>query len=67
MNYLILLLILILIVIYLMDRKNNRENFTNCAIYGNDYDTCYANPECTIGFAPNGMTTCMKKFIHENI
>jgi len=50
-----------------MDRKNNRENFTNCAIYGNDYDTCYADPECTIGFAPNGMTTCMKKFIHENI
>ncbi len=67
MDYLILLLLLVLIVIYLMDRKNTRENFTNCAIYGGDYNACYSDPACTIGFAHGGMTTCMKKFLYEDI
>ena len=61
---LIIILILILVVIYSFEK---REHFTNCDIYGGDYNACYSDPECTIGFAPDGITTCMKKFIHEDI
>jgi hypothetical protein len=47
--------------------SNFGSNFHSCFLYGNDYDRCYANPSCTIGFLPNGSTHCMKKFLHEDI
>jgi hypothetical protein len=38
-----------------------------CEQYGDDYNSCYSNPKCTIWFKPDGSTYCTKKFIHENI
>ncbi len=40
---------------------------SQCEVYGDDYDACYSNPECTIWFRPDGSTYCTKKFIHEDI
>ncbi len=66
MSNFVIILMIMLVIIYLIDMKK-KEHFTNCAIYGGDYNACYSDPECTIGFAPDGMTTCMKKFIQEDI
>lgn len=47
---------------------NEKFNYTddNCFIYGDNYNLCYSNPKCTIGFLPNGSTYCMKKFLQED-
>lgn len=46
----------------------SKEKFdTECWIFGNDYNSCYANSNCTIGFLPDGTTHCMKKFLEEDI
>lgn len=61
----VILLCIILICIY---KFNFKEKFmSNCWIYGDDYNGCYSNSNCTIGFLPDGSTHCMKKFLYENI
>lgn len=70
MNWLVILMCLVIIFIYINSRKENMgmiEQSNTCLQYGDDYDSCYANPQCTIWFRPNGSTYCTKKFIHENI
>ncbi len=70
---LIILLIVLLVIIKLSYKNENFEqvglinNEDKCFIYGDDYDACYANPSCTIGFLPNGATHCMHKFLYEDI
>ena len=45
-----------------------KEKFeTECWAFGDDYNSCYANSNCTIGFLPDGSTHCMKKFLNEDI
>ena len=68
MNLLVIIMIAILVIIFFNQYAEHFDsNFDSCFLYGNDYDTCYANPSCTIGFLPNGSTHCMKKFLHEDI
>ena len=72
MNLLVIILIAILVIMFFNSHaehfgSNFNYNFDSCFLYGNDYDRCYANPSCTIGFLPNGSTHCMKKFLHEDI
>lgn len=44
------------------------ENFeAECWTFGDDYNSCYANSNCTVGFLPDGSTHCMKKFLNEDI
>jgi hypothetical protein len=70
---LLFIFILALIIISLFDKfigKKYLEDFTtrfSCQLYGDDYDSCYSDPSCTIGFLPNGDTHCMRKFIYEDI
>lgn len=46
----------------------DKEKFeSECWTYGDDYNSCYANSNCTIGFLPDGSTHCMKKFLQEDI
>lgn len=46
----------------------SKEKFENkCWTYGDDYNSCYSNSNCTIGFLPDGSTQCMKKFLQEDI
>ena len=46
----------------------NKEKFeTECRAFGDNYNSCYANSNCTIGFLPDGSTQCMKKFLQEDI
>lgn len=45
-----------------------KEKFeTECWTFGDDYNSCYANSNCTVGFLPDGSTHCMKKFLNEDI
>ena len=72
MNLLLIIMIAILVYMFFNPHTeyfnfNSNSNFKFCFQYGNDYDSCYANPSCTIGFLPNGSTHCMKKFLHEDI
>ena len=76
MNLLVIIMIAILVIIFFQSNaehfdsnfdSNFGSNFHSCFLYGNNYDRCYANPSCTIGFLPNGSTHCMKKFLHEDI
>ena len=63
----IILLICILAFIYFYNNRN-KENFeSNCWVYGDNYNACYSDSKCTIGFLPSGATYCMKKFIEEDI
>lgn len=66
----IILLVFILLFIYFYDKYIliDKENFqSECWSYGDDYNACYSNSNCTIGFLPNGSTHCMKKFLQEDI
>ena len=70
MNLLVIIMIVVLVYMFFnphTEHFNFYSNFNFCFRYGNDYDSCYANPSCTIGFLPNGSTHCMKKFLHEDI
>ena len=78
MNLLVIIMIAILVIMFFNSytehfssdsdsNSNSNSNFNSCFQYGNNYDTCYANPSCTIGFLPNGSTHCMKKFLQEDI
>ncbi len=40
---------------------------SGCEKYGDDYNSCYADPQCTIWFKSDGSTYCRTKFIHEDI
>lgn len=61
----VVLLCVILILIY---KFNSEEKFiSNCWMYGDDYNSCYSDSNCTIGFLPDGSTHCMKKFLYEDI
>lgn len=40
---------------------------SHCETYGDDYNSCYSDPRCTIWFKSDGSTYCTKKFIHEDI
>ncbi len=53
----LIVIILILIIIKLFLRK---ENFSNCEIYGNDYNQCYNN-NCTIMIDLEGNSFCTNK------
>ncbi len=65
LEFFLILITLIFLFIYFYHR---RENFQlECEEYGNDYNACYSNSNCTIGFLPDGSTHCMKKFLHEDI
>lgn len=66
LNFFLILIILIFIFIHL---NHKRENFlqSECFTYGDDYNACYSNSNCTIGFLPDGSTHCMKKFLNEDI
>lgn len=66
----IILLVLILLFIYFYSKYTliGKENFqSECEAYGDNYNACYSNSNCTIGFLPNGSTHCMKKFLQEDI
>ncbi len=72
MNCFLLIAILALVSISLYNYVSNDkyyEQFTrfSCQLYGDDYDSCYSDPSCTIGFLPNGDTHCMHKFLYEDI
>lgn len=72
-----LILIFLLLYFYNNNKLNQNENIdldldkekfeSNCWIYGNDYNSCYSNSNCTIGFLDDGSTHCMKKFLEEDI
>lgn len=75
---LVIILILLFVFFYFYCKKlnltfeNNRygekEKFVSeCWTYGDNYNACYSNSNCTIGFLPNGQTQCMKKFLQEDI
>jgi hypothetical protein len=70
---LIIILIIVLIAIRFTFSVEKFESVDltqiqdKCFIYGDNYDACYANPSCTIGFLPNGATHCMHKFLYEDI
>ena len=61
----VILLALIFLFVYFYHRRENFEY--GCEIYGNDYNACYFNSNCSIGFLPDGSTHCMKKFLYEDI
>lgn len=69
----IILLIFILAFFYFnhhyqSNLKSHNENFNSeCWIYGDDYNSCYSDLNCTVGFLPDGSTHCMKKFLQEDI
>ena len=72
MNCFLLIAILVLASIYLYyylynDKYNEQFTRFSCQLYGNDYDSCYSDPSCTIGFLPNGATHCMHKFLYEDV
>ena len=70
MNLIVIIMIVVLVYMFFnphTEHFNFNSNFKFCFQYGDDYDSCYANPSCTIGFLPNGSTHCMKKFLHEDI
>lgn len=69
MNWPLFLIILLILVLVHRDISNKSEHFSSfsCLLYGDDYDSCYADPACTIGFLPNGETHCMHKFLYEDI
>ncbi len=48
-------------------KNENDEQPNDCMRYGDDYNSCYSDPRCTIWFKPNGSTYCTKKFLQENI
>ena len=65
LEFFLILITLIFLFIYFYHR---RENFqSGCESYGDDYNACYSNSNCTIGFLPDGSTHCMKKFLYEDI
>lgn len=65
---LIFLLIFLIIYILIFNSNCNFDKFeSECWIYGDNYNDCYSNSNCTIGFLPNGSTQCMKKFLQEDI
>ena len=46
----------------------NKEKFNSgCWTFDDDYNSCYSNSNCTIGFLPDGSTQCMDKFIKEDV
>lgn len=46
----------------------DKEKFdTECWTFGDDYNSCYSNSNCTVGFLSDGSTHCTKKFLNENI
>ncbi len=49
-------------------KNKYKENFkSDCWTFGDDYNSCYANSNCTVGFLPDGSTHCMEKFLKEDI
>ena len=65
-----IIIIFVLTIIYLLSSKEFFNSFNNnldCELYGNDYNSCYSNSNCTIGFKSDGSTHCMKKFLYEDI
>jgi hypothetical protein len=66
----IIFLTLIILFIYFYSKYTltGKEKFQlECESYGDDYNACYSNSNCTIGFLPDGSTHCMKKFLQEDI
>lgn len=66
MNWFIFLIFLVIIFYNSIENMYNIDN-NQCLQYGNDYNLCYSNPECTIWFREDGSTYCTKKFINEDI
>ena len=65
LNLFIITMIIILLFIYC---ENKIDFFqSECWTFNDDYNACYSNPNCTIGFLSDGSTHCMKKFLYENI
>lgn len=67
--FIIVTIIISIIYFYNFNIKEKFQKNTQleCWQYGNDYNSCYSNPNCTIGFLQDGSTHCMKKFFHEDI
>ena len=57
-NIFVIILIIILILIKLFAQ---RENFEDCSQYGNNYNKCYNNGDCTIMIDLKGKAFCTKK------
>ena len=74
-NLFIILLIFVLLILYWnwnwnldLDLDFTKEKFqSECWEYGNDYNSCYSDSNCTIGFLSDGSTHCVKKFLYEDI
>ena len=64
--FFVILIILIFLFISFYHKKKEKFN-SECVNYGDDYNACYSEPNCTIGFLPDGSTHCMKKFLYEKI
>jgi len=56
----IIILIIILIFIKLFI---HRENFDECAIYGDNYNQCYNSGNCTVMIDLKGNSFCTNKFV----
>jgi len=71
MNWFVIIIFLVILFIFYnsIENMNNIDNidYNQCLQYGNDYNLCYSNPECTIWFRADGSTYCTKKFINEDI
>lgn len=77
LNQFIIILLVIIMTIYILFNQKKKVNTKidekfnqiedECWMYGDDYNSCYSAPNCTIGFLPDGSTHCMKKFLQEDI
>jgi hypothetical protein len=67
LNLFVILLILVLLFIYFYNYTYTEHFQDECWIYNDNYNDCYSNSNCTIGFLPDGSTHCMKKFLNEDI
>lgn len=65
LDFFIILISFIFLFIYFYHKKENFQS--ECEIYGDDYNACYYDSKCTIGFRSDGSTHCMKKFLYEDI
>jgi len=64
LDFFVILITLIFLFIFIIERENFQSG---CEVYGDDYNSCYSNSNCTIGFLQDGSTHCMKKFLYEDI
>ena len=59
-NFIILLLVILVIIkIYIA----NKENFTDCSQFGDNYNQCYNSGDCTVMVDLKGSAFCTNKNI----